>query len=194
MAELVAELTTPPSITTGRRTDASATTRTPPSARPGSPKGQVTAADSSEPEPGADVDAAGGRTSPVTAAGPGEAEHGFRHPGFGWLDRAACADMSQEQFFVNAGHVMDDPARHACLTCPVWRECTIFSYLGSPEGKLIAGGYFAGLSLGQRRKMSLGQALAVGEANRKNAVSNQAQPLMACPPGVVDTGDDLPHS
>lgn len=116
------------------------------------------------------LDAEEAPDEPVKVA-KGEAEPGYKHPGFKWLDEAACGklDLEQQEFFVDAGHVMAERAKSACMTCTVWQECTIFSYLGAPDGKLISGGYFAGLSLGQRRKMTLGEALAYGREMREAA-------------------------
>ena len=105
--------------------------------------------------------------APVTPKG--EAEPHFRHPGLGWLDQAACDDLEQQQFFVEAGHVMPEKARAACMGCPVWETCLTFSYLGNPDGKMISGGYFAALSLGQRKKMTLGEALEYGRRVRTEA-------------------------
>jgi hypothetical protein len=96
-----------------------------------------------------------------------EALEGFAHQGFEWLNDIACKDLEATEFFARAGHVLGDEAKKACLeTCEVWRECTIFSYLGH-GGQLITGGYFAGLSPGQRKKMTLSEALEHGEKLRE---------------------------
>ena len=91
---------------------------------------------------------------------------GYAHPGFSWLDRIGCQEHDLGEFFANAGHVLSEEARAACMPCPVWRECLIFSYMGTPDGKPITGGYFAALSPGQRKKLSLGEAIALGEKLR----------------------------
>lgn len=99
---------------------------------------------------------------------------GYRHPGFTWLDQAACGDeiavrddVKLSDFFAKAGHVLSDKAKDACLSrCDVWRQCVIFSYLGNPDGRTIIGGYFASLSPGQRKRLSLPEALEVAEQMR----------------------------
>ena len=91
---------------------------------------------------------------------------GFRHPGFTWLDESACSDIPLSEYFAKAGHVLSDRARKACMECPVWRECIIFSYLGNPDGKVVIGGYFAALSPGQRKRMNLTEALEAAEQMR----------------------------
>ena len=98
---------------------------------------------------------------------------GHKHPGFGWVDDAACADANLSDFFAQAGHVQSVEARQLCIECPVWRECTIFSYLGH-EGQAMAGGYYAALSPGQRKKMNVDEALEYGKAVRANHVDRAA--------------------
>lgn len=71
-----------------------------------------------------------------------------------WLDKAACKDLSSKDFFVEAGHVIEDAVLLTCKTCPVRRECVNHAY-----GKAVTGGYFGGLSPGQRRDMTLSEAL-----------------------------------
>lgn len=94
---------------------------------------------------------------------------GYAHPGFTWLDDMGCKDLPLSAFFAKAGHVLSDEARKACVVkCAVWRECTIWAYVGNPDGKNITGGYLAALSPGQRKKMSLEEALAYGEELRAN--------------------------
>lgn len=71
-----------------------------------------------------------------------------------WLDDAACADLAPSDFFVEAGHVIDDAVLNTCRACPVRRDCVVHAYR-----RRIIGGYFGGLSPGQRRGMTLRQAL-----------------------------------
>lgn len=92
---------------------------------------------------------------------------GYRHPGFKWLDEAACADVPNTDFFVEAGHVLGEKAKKACMSCSVWADCIIFSYVGSPDGRPVTGGYWAGLSPGQRKKLSLQEALDFGTKARQ---------------------------
>ena len=103
---------------------------------------------------------------PVAVA-KGEAEPHFTHPGLKWVDEAKCADLDLSRFFVEAGHVMPDEARTACMTCPVWEQCLTYSFLANPDGKMISGGYFASFSLGQRRKLTLGEAIELGRQARE---------------------------
>lgn len=91
---------------------------------------------------------------------------GYAHPGFKWLDDIECKDNNLGEFFANAGHVLSEEARSACMKCSVWRECLIFSYMGTPDSKPITGGYFAGFSPGQRKKLELGEAVTLGEQAR----------------------------
>lgn len=73
-----------------------------------------------------------------------------------WLDDAACADLPIESFFVRAGHVIDEEILNLCRGCPVRLECVKHSY---NEDLNITGGYFGGLSPGQRREMSYEEAV-----------------------------------
>ena len=72
-----------------------------------------------------------------------------------WLDDAACADLPVESFFVQAGHVIDEEVLNVCRECPVRLECLRHSY---NERLSITGGYFGGMSPGQRREKSLKEA------------------------------------
>lgn len=70
-----------------------------------------------------------------------------------WLNDAACADMDPSDFFVEAGHVISERALNVCRGCPVRLDCVRHAY-----NHKIIGGYFGGLSPGQRRDMTLEQA------------------------------------
>jgi len=96
--------------------------------------------------------------------------------GLEWLDDAECANLDDACaaegksalgfFFVNAGHVIGAEALDICRRqCPVRRECVIHAYTGLPGGLPIAGGYMGGFSLGQRKDMTLAQALELVEAD-----------------------------
>lgn len=76
--------------------------------------------------------------------------------GDGWLDDTACAEMGIESFFVQAGHVIDEEVLNVCRGCPVRSDCVTHAY---DEKLNVTGGYFGGLSPGQRREMNLEQAL-----------------------------------
>lgn len=89
----------------------------------------------------------------------------------GWLDDAACAELEEQAqaddrkaislFFVEAGHVISEATLQTCrVKCPVRRECAIHAYTGGVDSGPVAGGYLAGFSLGQRRNMTLEDALA----------------------------------
>ena len=71
-----------------------------------------------------------------------------------WLDDAGCADLDISDFFVDAGHVISEEVLEICRGCPVRLECAEHSY-----DQNISGGYFAGISPGQRRDMSKEEAL-----------------------------------
>lgn len=74
-----------------------------------------------------------------------------------WLDDAACADLPIEAFFVQAGHIIDEEVLNVCRTCPVRIDCLKHAY---NEDLNVTGGYFGGLSPGQRRELTLEEALA----------------------------------
>jgi WhiB family redox-sensing transcriptional regulator len=71
-----------------------------------------------------------------------------------WLNRIACADMDIDDYFVEAGHAITSTAASICRGCPVRLECLRHAY-----DMQVAGGYFGGLSPGQRREYSLEQAV-----------------------------------
>lgn len=74
-----------------------------------------------------------------------------------WLDRAACAGLPIESFFVQAGHVIDEEVLNVCRACPVRFDCLKHAYNPTLN---ITGGYFGGMSPGQRREMNFEQAVA----------------------------------
>ena len=95
------------------------------------------------------------------------------HPGLDWLDDAACARLDEDDsanplglFFVDAGHVISEDTLNLCRACPVRPECVTHFYLGGLEGGAIGGGYGGGFSLGQRKSMTLEQALARAASER----------------------------
>lgn len=73
-----------------------------------------------------------------------------------WLDDAACAGLPIESFFVQAGHVIDEEVLNVCRGCPVRIDCLRHAYNPALN---ITGGYFGGMSPGQRREMNYEQAL-----------------------------------
>lgn len=73
-----------------------------------------------------------------------------------WLDDAACAGLPIEAFFVQAGHVIDEEVLNVCRGCPVRSDCLRHAYKSELN---ITGGYFAGMSPGQRREMTYEQAV-----------------------------------
>lgn len=79
----------------------------------------------------------------------------FDDEGLRWLDNANCADRDINEFFVEAGHVISDDILEICRRCPVRKECVDVAY--NPRWN-ITGGYFGGLSPGQRREFSKKQA------------------------------------
>jgi WhiB family redox-sensing transcriptional regulator len=76
-------------------------------------------------------------------------------PAMDWLREASCATMDIGDFFVEAGHTISQDVLNVCRACPVREACVEHSYASS-----IAGGYFGGISPGQRRQMSLEDAKA----------------------------------
>ena len=75
-----------------------------------------------------------------------------------WLDRSACVEMGIDDFFVKAGHVISDESLNICRGCEVRRDCLTHAYTGL-DGGPINGGYYGGISPGQRKDMTLEQAL-----------------------------------
>ena len=75
-----------------------------------------------------------------------------------WLRHAACADREIKDFFVEAGHVIDEEVLNLCRSCPVRVSCIRHAYKQE-----VTGGYFGGLSPGQRRDLNLDEALAYAE-------------------------------
>ena len=103
---------------------------------------------------------------------PKDTSSGLAHPGFEWLSSGACCAGGDESggmerltpYFVDAGRVIGASVQSICKTkCPVRRECIIHAYLGGPEGTMIGAGYFGGFSLGERRSMTLAEALGRAE-------------------------------
>jgi hypothetical protein len=86
----------------------------------------------------------------------------------GWLDDAACADLAQDVFFVDAGHVIDDETLSVCHSCPVRRSCLIHSYVAL-GGQGCNSGYFGGMSPGFRKTNTLADALAELERQERDA-------------------------
>lgn len=85
----------------------------------------------------------------------GLAEFLVNHQGeLEWLENAMCSDMDISDFFVEAGHTIDPGVINICRMCPVREDCIKHSYRMS-----ISGGYFGGISPGQRRDMDLQAAL-----------------------------------
>ena len=85
----------------------------------------------------------------------GLAEFLVNHQGeLEWLEHAMCSDMDISDFFVEAGHTIDPGVINICRMCPVREDCIQHSYRMS-----ISGGYFGGISPGQRRDMDLQAAL-----------------------------------
>jgi len=72
---------------------------------------------------------------------------------FTWLNNTACTDLTIGHFFVEAGHAISEDVLNVCRGCVVRRECLEHAYAMG-----IGGGYFGGMSPGQRRSLNLAQA------------------------------------
>lgn len=96
-----------------------------------------------------------------------EMQQVFSIQGDEWLDRANCKDLDIKDFFVEAGHVIEDSVLNTCKTCPVRRECVMHAYR-----REVTGGYFGGLSPGQRRDMTLDEALEFIKTDGPNLQEN----------------------
>lgn len=90
-----------------------------------------------------------------------DAASGTHKPDLTWLNDAACVDCEAGDFFVEAGHVIDETVLNVCRGCPVREACLRHAYRYR-----ITNGYFGGMSPGQRRSMSLGAALGFIAADR----------------------------
>jgi len=108
-------------------------------------------------------------TEPTTGPTP------LRNKDLQWLDDCLCAQLADtlghrealSLFFVDAGRTMPAEAlRIAKYECPVRREEIIHAYTGGPGGGPIKAGYFGGFSYGERKAMTLQQALAKAEAEQ----------------------------
>lgn len=73
-----------------------------------------------------------------------------------WLNDASCQDSDVSDFFVQAGHVIGENVLNLCRGCPVRLDCLKHAYNDQLN---ITGGYFAGMSPGQRREMSIEEAI-----------------------------------
>lgn len=81
-----------------------------------------------------------------------------------WMKQGACltaytdngSPVGLDDFFVSAGHIIDPQILEICNSCPVRRDCLKYAY-----NRELTAGYFGGMSPGQRRKLSLGEALAM---------------------------------
>lgn len=71
-----------------------------------------------------------------------------------WLENALCSEMEISDFFVEAGHTINQEVINVCRMCPVREQCIRHAYRHG-----ISGGYFGGISPGQRRDMNLEAAL-----------------------------------
>lgn len=97
-----------------------------------------------------------------------------------WMSRANCAPNNDEEaekfhsmFFVDAGRTISAEALDLCRTCPVRQECINHAYTGGPDGTMIPAGYFGGLSLGQRKSMSLVDALDFAAKDTEKALTER---------------------
>lgn len=72
---------------------------------------------------------------------------------FLWLNSTACSDLTIGHFFVEAGHAISEDVLNVCRGCSVRVECLEHAYAMG-----IGGGYFGGMSPGQRRNLNLAQA------------------------------------
>jgi len=83
-----------------------------------------------------------------------------------WLPQAACSGMDLTDFFTGPGCAAKTHVISICRTCPVRRECLVHAYTRGVNERGIDSGYFGGLSAGQRKKLTLEEALAYIEEDR----------------------------
>lgn len=68
--------------------------------------------------------------------------------------------MSLTDFFTGPGCAAKTKVIKVCNSCPVRRECLVHAYTHGVNDRGIDSGYFGGLSAGQRKKLTLDEALA----------------------------------
>ncbi|MCU1398092.1 MAG: Transcriptional regulator WhiB [Acidimicrobiales bacterium] len=101
-------------------------------------------------------------TQPVDSTSPRSESLGayiMTTPDMPWLDDAACGDLPLEAlniFFVEAGRSIAASTVAMCAKCPVRAACLDHAYRHE-----IVGGYFGGISPGQRRSLSHSDARAL---------------------------------
>lgn len=93
------------------------------------------------------------RTVKKGETGPGMFREDMSAEKFSWLNRTACSELTIGHFFVEAGHAISEDVLNVCRGCPVRMECLEHAYAMG-----IGGGYFGGMSPGQRRNLNLAQA------------------------------------
>ena len=78
-----------------------------------------------------------------------------------WVFKAACVESGRDldAYFVEAGRSISASDLAVCHSCPVRIDCLKHSYLTGSSA-----GYFGGLSPGQRRTMTVEEAVAFVEA------------------------------
>lgn len=85
---------------------------------------------------------------------------------FTWLNDVACERMDIVDFFVPAGHAIAEKTLNVCRGCPVRESCLRHAYdVG------IFNGYFGGLSPGQRRSMTVDEAVDFIESEQVKLTS-----------------------
>lgn len=103
-----------------------------------------------------------------------------------WLDEAACAELDINDFFVQAGHVISEKVLDTCRSCPVRLDCLKHAY--NPKLN-ITGGYFAGMSPGQRRELTYDQAV---EYCKEDTLDKRLVDSRSAPVFDVDENDAEP--
>lgn len=103
-----------------------------------------------------------------------------------WLDNAACAELDINDFFVQAGHVISEKVLDTCRGCPVRLDCLKHAY--NPKLN-ITGGYFAGMSPGQRRELSYEEAL---EYCKTDTLDKKRVDAITSPVFEIDENDNEP--
>lgn len=96
-----------------------------------------------------------------------------------WLSEAQCGleDMTDDDFFVRAGHTIKPDVVRVCRQCPARLDCVAHAYQSEPP--MLSSGYYAGMSPGERKRFSFEEARQYAAAD--SAAFFDANPTLERP-------------